>query len=80
LLAYTAAWIERMNEHGRVGEARIDAPAAPLRDGEPDPRYVYVPDQRHAPDGLGWMRRAELKADPTVAGVIIWGSTNEELR
>jgi hypothetical protein len=79
LLAYTSGWAVRVDEHSPPGEARIDAPPAPLQGGEPDPRYVYVPDQRRAPGGLGWTRRAKLKADPTVAGVIIWGNTIEEL-
>ena len=84
VVAYTAAWIEYMNEVPAYAppdeepseeakeEKRYDVPEPPVEDGEADPSLVYVPEQHGLEEELGWVKRDELEELPTVQDFVVF--------
>jgi hypothetical protein len=91
IVAYTAGWIEQMNNipayappgeeppEGVQGETRYDAPPPPLVNGDPDPAFVFVPEQNGLKNRIGWTRRDALKGHPAIENFVIFGTQNLEL-
>lgn len=91
IVAYTAAWIKQMNEvpayappgedppDGAPEETRYEAPPPPLVDGEPDPAFVFVPEQNGLEKELGWTRRDALKENPAIKNFVVFGTQELEV-
>jgi len=84
VLAYTAAWIEYINEvpaYAPPGEEpseeakeekRYDVPEPPVEDGEADSSLVFVPEQHGLEEELGWIKRGELEDLPTIGDYVVF--------
>jgi len=91
VVAYTAGWIKQMNEvpaYAPPGEeppedaqegTRYDVPDPPLVDGEPDPAFVFVPEQNGLENRLGWTRRDALKENPAIENFVVFGTHELEV-
>lgn len=91
ILAYTAGWVEQMNEvppyappgedppEDAQEETRYDVPDPLLVDGEPDPAFVFVPKQHGLETRIGWTRRDALQENPAIENFVVFGTHELEV-